>query len=226
MVPPSQWIELHLLDEVDLTDSAVRQAAQVKRALPGLREAVAQAEAWVTAALAPVPANHPADDTWDDQIWFVRALNESQYGPKTGALAGAQRQLDDLEASEDPGRRIAGFVLARTHLHLKERGFGLWATREQSGPDVVPGLPLAELLWQARNQDQHYADVAAFHQPTLDAFELLNRVAPATFGLRTGPSTRADLGVLLKDHSWASEVLTFLGWTNSVSVIEGIGTIT
>lgn len=225
MVAPADWYDVKLLDTVDLTVSPVEQAAQVSAALPTLRAELNTAAEWVSAALAPVPAWHPADDTWDDEIWFNRAYNESGYGERAAAVQAAQAELSALEQTDDPGRRVAGYVLTRTHGYLKQKGFESAKARGRSTPQVLPNLSLAELIWQARNQDQHYLDSKDLSQPVQDAFNRLAQFSPGVFALASGPSTAHELNALLKQRSWAPEVLVFLGWTSSAAAVAGIESV-
>ena len=89
---------------------------------------------------------------------------------------------------------------------------------------TLGGLPLAEIIWQARNQDQHYNDAKPTHTPTLDCFRVLTSTTPITFGL-SGPPDEGTLNDLVKQQSWAPEILNLLGWVTAKAAGAGISSI-
>jgi hypothetical protein len=212
-----------LLDQVDITRSPEVEAAALRDKIPLLEESLQKAREWVAGALAPVSAWHPADDTWDDQIYFTRAYSQSGYERKSMALCEAEREFQALIQSGDPGRDLAGYVLTKIHAHLKASGYATSEARSQSSP-VVVGIPLAKLLWEARNQDQHYNEPGDLRRPVLDVFAALSKNHPSLFGLSRSPE-QTELRDLVKQRSWAPEVLQILGWTSRESVAKGLASL-
>lgn len=219
------WYELKLLDTVDITKDPAVEMRHLQAQMPKLEAALDEARRWVASALEPAPPWHPAHDTYNDQYYFMRAWNESGLGPRTAALDDAQRQLDTLRRSDDPGRLIAGWLLGKIHIHLKRLGLETAAKRSRSTPVSVGGLPLAEIIWQARNQAQHYNDRRDLDPRVRTAFCVLVAQDPLLFGLTTPPPDDAALEGFLKQRSWAPESLRALGWDNRLTVVEGVNSI-
>ena len=152
---PDYWYSLALLDEIDLTNQDDAEADRVRTLLPRLRKDLDEARAEVSRALAPVDASHPADDTWDDNIFFHRALRETGHDQKAAALDEASRRLDALTSSRKPGCSIAGWVIDDAHAYVKQLGLAPAGSRATSKPaslaNIPPGLPFklrAHLLVQ------------------------------------------------------------------------------
>jgi hypothetical protein len=223
----SDWYELKLLDQVDLTRDPAAEATRLKAQLPSLEADLAAATKWVADALAPVPANHPSDDTWDEHVFFLRAMNESRYGPKAASLARSREQLAALAASDDPGRKVAGWVLGAAHDHVKALGLGSGqeSARRLSRPAAVGGLALAEIVWQARNQDQHHNDGQDLSRPVVTCFQALVGHDPGLFRLSSAPPDVPSLQALLRQRSWAPEVLRLMGWTSAASTAAAISSM-
>ncbi|WP_327032337.1 hypothetical protein [Micromonospora ureilytica] len=220
-----KWYELDLLDSVDITKDPEAEVAQLQAQMPKLQTALAEARQWVASAIEPVPAWHPTDDTYDDQYYFLRAWRESTVGPRTAAMKQAQEQLAALQRSDDPGRLIAGWLLSRIHGHLKDLGLELPEARRESAPSSIGGLPLAEIIWQVRNQVQHFNDVRDFKPPVLRVFRSMVAQGPSLFGLTSPPADDTALEQLLKKRSWAPESLQVLGWIDRSAVVAGVRSI-
>lgn len=225
MSPPKQWFALTLLDTVDLTADLPTEKANLTAALPKLRANLEWASAEVNSSLAPVHAGHPADDTWDDQVFFLRAIAETGYSQKKVAIEAALGRLDEIENNPDPGREVAGWVLDDAVEYLKDVGLDDAALRNATAPLSIDGLPLAEVIWQARNQRHHFNQPEDFHPPTLAAFRRIVAARPDAFSLATPPSSDPDLQSLLKSRSWAPEILVMLGWTSTESIIRDVASI-
>jgi len=219
------WFSLILLATVDLTDDLEAEKQNLAAELPKLREMLDAAQNEVSKALLPVPATHPADDTWDDQIYFLRALIETGHNEKAVNYELASAQLTRLEASPDPARAVAGYVLDDATAFLKDRGLDTPDARLASQPASLGGLSLAEVVWQARNQKHHQPDTHGYHQPTLDSLRSVVAGNPGMFGRTTPPTSDPDLDALLKERSWAPEFLRLIGWTTPAAVAAGIGSI-
>ncbi|MGW5081429.1 hypothetical protein [Micromonospora echinospora] len=224
-VTVEDWYELKLLDTVDITKDPAAEIRHLQAQLPKLEAALDGARRWVASALEPAPPWHPAHDTYNDQYYFMRAWNESDLGPRAAAVDDAQRQLDALRRSDDPGRLIAGWLLGKIHSHLKHLGLETAAKRSRSTPLSVGGLPLTEIIWQARNQDQHHNDRRDFESPVRTAFCVMVAQDPRLFGLTAPPPDDTALEGLLKQRSWAPESLRVLGWDNRLAVVEGVNSI-
>lgn len=225
MAAPEKWYSLDLLDTVDLTDNLENEGEQVTAALPGLRDRYDSAQSEVAKSLTPVPALHPADDTWDDGIWFQRAMLQAGYTEKLQALEDAKTRIDELERSSDPGHSIAGYVLDDAHGYLKDLGLSKSTARAKSQPSSLGGLMLAEVIWQARNQHHHFNDTQNFHPPTFSALRAIITSNPAAFGLSAPPPDDTSLASLLQSRSFSQEILVLLGWTSVQKVKAGVAAI-
>jgi hypothetical protein len=108
--------------------------------------------------------------------------------------------------TETAAQRVAAHefsisALAGSLLQYGKQGISLHFGKKRVGcPDgrIVVGMPLHEIIWQARNQALHWED-GAFHPPTVTCFETLAANADSVFGQ-------------YKHRSLAYEVISFLGW--------------
>jgi len=223
----TDWYEMELLDAVDISRNRTAEAARLKDHLPALSAELDRAREHVAGSLTPVPWWHPSDDTWDDQRFFVRAMIDSDFSAKATRLNEMQQQLMELSKSDDPGRKVAGWVLTAVHGYIKGLGLGGGhdAARRQSHPASVGGESLAEIIWQARNQDQHHNDARELNRYVLNCFRKLVPHDLDMFGLARMPSTNEALQILLHQQSWAPEVLRILGWTSSAAAVVGVQSI-
>ncbi len=92
-------------------------------------------------------------------------------------------------------------ALAGSLLQYGKQGISLHFGKNRVGcPDgrVVVGMPLHEIIWQARNQALHWEE-GAFHAPTATCFEKLAANASPVFGQ-------------YKYRSLAYEIISLLGW--------------
>lgn len=108
--------------------------------------------------------------------------------------------------TETAAQRVAAHefsisALAGSLLQYGKQGISLHFGKKRVGcPDgrVVVGMPLHEIIWQARNQALHWED-GAFHPPTVTCFENLAANADPVFGQ-------------YKHRSLAYEIILLLGW--------------
>lgn len=227
MPEPETWMSLVLLSTVDMTADLETEKVNTRALLPALRRRLEDAHREVGRSLLPVDANHPAADGWDDDVYFRRAMLETNYSNKQDAWSAASERLDDLETSPDPARAVASYVLDDAHAYVKDDlGMSQRLTRLQSSPRSLGNLPLAEVIWQARNQRHHFNDQRPYDPPTIDAFRAIVGANPAAFGLQSPPPNDAALEPLLKSRSWAPEVLLLLGWTTPIAVTSSLHSIT
>jgi hypothetical protein len=150
---------------------------------------------------------------------------QTGYPEKKKTLEGAEARLTELAESNDAGRSISGWILDDAHAHLKDLGLATATTRGASGPASLGGLPLAEVIWQARNQHQHFNEGRPFDSPTIDALRTMVTAAPTAFGVTSPPSDDTSLAVLFKSQSMAKEVLVSLGWTSAFAVCAALKTL-
>jgi hypothetical protein len=217
-----KWFASRLLDEVDVRRDPVEQAEELRARVPQLRGEFAHAQQWVADALKPLPPNHPADDTWDDQIWFQRAMGESRYAVKQSAVEAAEAELDELANSDDPAEHVASLVLTQVHARIKALGLGTAPARKDSKPASIGALPLAEIVWQARNQAHHHNDARDLDPPVLAVFRVLVADDPGLFGLSGPPADNVAVQRLLKKRSWAPHVLQLLGWNSATALARDV----
>lgn len=92
-------------------------------------------------------------------------------------------------------------ALAGSLLQYGKQGISLRFGKKRLGcPDgrIVAGMPLHEIIWQARNQALHWED-GEFHPKTVACFENLTANADPVFGQ-------------YKHRSLAYEIILLLGW--------------
>lgn len=108
--------------------------------------------------------------------------------------------------TETAAQRVAAHefsisALAGSLLQYGKQGISLRFGKSRVGcPDgrIVAGMPLHEIIWQARNQALHWED-GAFHHPTVMCFENLVANADPVFGQ-------------YKHRCLAYEIISLLGW--------------
>lgn len=109
----------------------------------------------------------------------------------------AHEQLNQRLAA----RQFSTAALSGSLLQYGKQGISLRYGKKKTGcPDgrIVAGIPLAEVIWQARNQALHWED-GSFHDPTTKCFEHLAANADPVFGQ-------------FKDRSMAFEIVELLEW--------------
>lgn len=92
-------------------------------------------------------------------------------------------------------------ALAGSLLQYGKQGISLRFGKKRVGcPDgrIVAGMPLHEVIWQARNQALHWED-GVFHPPTVTCFENLIANTDPVFGQ-------------YKHRGLAYEIISLLGW--------------
>ncbi|WP_020163993.1 hypothetical protein [Methyloversatilis discipulorum] len=110
---------------------------------------------------------------------------------------------------EDVAQRVAArqfsvAALSGSLLQYGKQGISLHYGKKRTGcPDgrIVAGIPLNEIIWQARNQALHWED-GSFHEPTTKCFEKLATNVDPIFGE-------------FKVRSLAFEIIGLLGWKNA-----------
>lgn len=101
-------------------------------------------------------------------------------------------------------RQFSIAALSGSLLQFGKQGISLHYGKKRIGcPDgrIVYGIPLNEVIWQARNQALHWEE-DYFHDPTTKCFEHLAAKADPVFGQ-------------FKDRSLAFEIIQLLGWNNT-----------
>lgn len=223
-IDPASWLSLD--DElVQRIMDKEATTASLRATIPELRENLRQAHDWVSEALMPVSPTHPSEDTWDDRVYFTRALQQSGYSSASAAYEEAAASLEELEGAEDPRRAWAGWVLRDAHRYLKLRGFRPREKRLASRPIVVGNCTLADILWHGRNQDEHCTDNSDRSPDTVTLWRALLIASPASFGLSSPPQDDEALQGFLRAQSWSSELLQLLGWSCKDDIVEGIRSI-
>lgn len=98
-------------------------------------------------------------------------------------------------------RQFSTAALSGSLLQYGKQGISLRYGKKKAGcPDgrIVSGIPLAEVIWQARNQALHWED-GSFHDPTTTCFKHLAENANPVFSEFT-------------ERSMAFEIVELLGW--------------
>jgi hypothetical protein len=121
-----------------------------------------------------------------------------------------QRELSEAEA-RIAAHEFSTAALAGTLLQFAKQGIALRyaKTRKTTAPDgrLVAGMPLHEIIWQARNQALHWED-GTFHPPTEQCFQQLATIDPAFAQFKT--------------RSLAFETIALLGWTTFEAVRDDL----
>jgi hypothetical protein len=141
-------------------------------------------------------------------------MASSGYSKKKDDLEEAEQQLEALEGADNPGAHVAGLVLKDVHAYIKGVGLSGGPARCSSSPKSIGGLALAEIVWQVRNQAEHFNDAKPLGDPVLDVFRILVADDPDEYGVSAPPADDVALQALLKQRSWAPHVLLHLGWTS------------
>ena len=219
---------LLMLGPLNVKELSADKLGRLQQEVAELESEVRGAKEYVAAALQPAPAWHPADDGFDDQHEFMRALAYSRLPQKTAKQAETQADLDKLNgAVNSPAyqKMLPGLLLSDAHAYIKDLGLDTSDKRGGSSPKSLGGLPLAEVIWQARNQHEHYRDARPFDRPVLDAFRSIVSAHPESFGLTEPPTDDAQLMTLLKNRSWATVLVDLLGWTDTLTLRHDIDSI-
>ncbi len=106
-----------------------------------------------------------------------------------------------LAAERVAAREFSISALSGSLLHYAKQGLALQFGRQRDGCPVgrqIAGLPLHEVIWQARNQALHWEE-GKFNPPTLRCFEYLAANVDPRFGEYC-------------NRSMAYEVICLLGW--------------
>lgn len=94
-------------------------------------------------------------------------------------------------------------ALCANLLQYAKQGLSLHFGKKRTGcPDgrLVGGIPMHEVIWQARNQASHWED-GTFHPPTCKCFEELAKTADPVFAQ-------------YKHINMANEIVRHLGWNS------------
>lgn len=224
-LPVGARFSVKLLDSFDVTNDYLHERGVVREKIPGLIRELDQAGEWVAGSLAPVPPGSPADDTWDDQIYFMRAMNESDYTGKKKRLEIARSYLEKLLVAADPVDHIASSVIAEAHKEIRRAGGNGKEARARSKVTACCGVPIAEIIWQARNQHEHYEEDGDLSDPVRTLFAKLANCHYSVFNFQFQPGfSKGDdeLKRLCKRRSWSPVILGILGWTSSENATRGI----
>lgn len=216
---PREWLSLS--DELlqfakkrDATEAALRTA------ISNTYESDAETYHKISDALAPVPPGHPTDDTQDDYYYYQKSI------AKKAAHEQLKSDLIELSKSDDPERAWSGLLLRDAHDYLKAIGLDDASKRLASKPTSVAGQPLAEVIWQARNQAEHFREGKNFHPPTLNLWRAVLAQHPSAFGLNSAPQDDARLQQFLLIQSYSSDVLRVIGWDSKAAIVAAASSIT
>lgn len=113
-----------------------------------------------------------------------------------------EAEFDEI-AGRVAARQFSVAALSGSLLQYGKQGISLHYGKKREGcPDgrIVAGVPLSELIWQARNQALHWED-GTFHEPTTRCFDVLARSEPVFAEFR--------------DRSLAFEVVRLLKWNDA-----------
>lgn len=105
-------------------------------------------------------------------------------------------------------RQFSTAALSGSLLQFGKQGISLHYGDMRTGcPEgrIVAGIPLAELIWQARNQALHWED-GSFRKPTTKCFEALSNNVDPVFAM-------------FKERSLAFEVVELLGWNGVAAFV-------
>lgn len=176
---------------------------------------------------------HPSHDTYSDDMWFHKTF-ASQGGIGVSDSLGetdediailARNIAAHLTGGSDPTSAICGGIVDEIHRFMKHKLSINGAKDFAARPDTptLGGTSVGVLLWEARNQNQHYIDDKNLHGPCVDAFTEMIHADPELFGW---DSTHQDLQNTshvqnhLKSRSFAREVLVYLNLTNRIDILS------
>jgi hypothetical protein len=199
------------------------QKRTLVEAIPRLRAVLESARDYFR-GVTLLPSNPLfVDDTWESPYWDNYYHAKASFRVES-ALRGydeAIHKLDLLEYSSDPVTLVASDVLKVAHGHLKRIGLSDKASRQASAPSHRSGQAVAEVIWQGRNQDQHWVD-GGLRKPCVTCFRILIASSPILFGLERAPTGDEEVNSFLLKQSWAPEILRILGWTTTKSAVSGL----
>ena len=101
-------------------------------------------------------------------------------------------------------RQFSVAALSGSLLQYGKQGISLHHGNKRTGcPDgrIIAGIPLNEIIWQARNQALHWED-GSFHEPTTKCFKNLAQNVDPVFAQ-------------FKNRSLAFEIIGLLGWSKA-----------
>ena len=215
------------LDAIDWTLNPNDQRKNLSTRIPALRAEVDDAMAYYRGVTVWPDPPMVGDDTWGAPSWdnwyFGKAA--TRLTDVKDHLAAAAHDLDLLEAAQDPMTWAAGNALQWAHRQLKTLGLNEHGPRAAATPRHASGQSVAVVVWEARNQHEHWLDTNALSTRVLDCFRLLFAHDPARFGMQGSPLDDQSLAATLKSQSWAPQVLLTLGWTDSQKAADGLASI-
>lgn len=186
---PEQWFSLWILDhkdEIGREPEVERQRTLIAALHREFRGALDRAYS----SIGPSPWLDPANDTWDDDIVFRKAPGTFRVTDKQRAVTEAEQQFAELMKTEEPIRDIAPAILRDVHGYLEDMGLVNRPDRRHWQPVSLGGRTLAEVLWEARNQDQHFR--GGVRPPVIDCFRDI--VSSGGEGVNEGVQPEARTG--------------------------------
>jgi hypothetical protein len=150
-----EWMSLRIVDDVNLSSDNGPAIEAIRAQLPKLTASLESALREDYQVLAPAPPGTPGDDGFGDHIEFQRALLRTGAAAHRQRLEESRAKVAELELSDNLKPSVAGWVLIDSHQFLSDLGLITRAARAKSyPPSGIGSLRLAEVLWDARNQDQ------------------------------------------------------------------------
>lgn len=155
--------------------------------------------------------------------------NANHYFALAHKMAMPEKTRALYDAAADPAVKLASLeevarnLIFAAHLWLEIEGFSDPSRRRSTKPFVNgTAVPVAEFVWQARNQEAHWRSTKPLHKPVTEAFMAVDAGHPTIFGSQ--PLAReADL----RQHSFAAEVcFEVLRWRNRGDALASLRAIT
>jgi hypothetical protein len=222
-----QFPQLIAIDGIDFTLDTHKKRRELAASIPSLRARLNEAIAHLKGLMTPPSNSIPLDDSWGNPALenYLFAKGSTQLAHSLQAYKEASHNLDLLEYSSDPVTLVASQALGVAHRHLKRNGFSGNSIRQNAEPRHPSGQSVAEVIWQGRNQDQHWSDDRRLHSPCRLCFSRLFKSNPSLFDPTGSVSDDESLDLTLSERSFAPEVVLALDWTTGQRAADDIEAI-
>lgn len=225
----THWTELEQMASLEALgghtlqlDPAEPDVRAVSAKITELQESIRQGAGEAANALGPINGS-PLFDEMDDQAEFARQLAYRRV-PQMQQQRGEEIAfLEKIKRTPNPYVGIADLILNDIHRKLKSKGYANSGLRDSSRPvDGSTGLTLVTILWETRNQVEHWQEPKPLGERCQVVFQELARQHPADFPkLRNRRSFQGRLN----QHSYALDVLLWLGWDTVPTIRAGLDSL-